>query len=344
MTRQLIYSQTHEEIAAQINNWSGQSFRANQIWQGLYQQCYADIDAFTTLPKTLRGKLSSFYSFCGLEPIKKIKSADEQTEKVLFQLSDKNTIESVLMHYRDRETVCVSTQVGCAMGCTFCATGQMGFYRNLSAGEIVEQVVYFERSLNQQDKKVSNIVLMGMGEPFQNFDNTIKAIDILHHPEGLNLGERRFTISTVGLPAKIRKFADLHRQINLAVSLHTPFDEVRSRIIPINQHHPIQEIMDAVAYYIEKTNRRVTFEIALIDGENDDSQTAEAVAELLKGVLCHVNLIPVNPIGQDIKASSRSNVIAFQQRLEAHHIPCSVRLGRGIQIQAGCGQLASRNK
>jgi 23S rRNA (adenine2503-C2)-methyltransferase len=230
------------------------------------------------------------------------------------------------------------------MGCVFCATGKMGLIRNLSAGEIVEQIIYFERVLKKDSKKITNVVLMGMGEPFHNFNQVIKAIDILNDKKGLNLGERRFTISTVGLPERIRQFADLQRQINLAISLHTPFDEKRSKIIPINRTFPIQEVMKAVNYYLQKTNRRVTFEYALIEGENEDSDTAVALAQLLHGMLCHVNLIPVNPIdSSEFQPTSHQNTTRFQQILEQHGIPCSTRLERGIKIQAGCGQLASRN-
>ena len=340
-----IFSLTQQELAGQIKEWSQPAFRAKQIWQGLYSQLYSSPQEFSTLPNALKERLAASYSFTGLKPVDSIESPDQQTTKVLFQLSDGLTIESVLMHYHNRETVCISTQVGCAMGCTFCATGKMGLHRNLTTGEIVEQVIYFERQLQTQGGKITNIVFMGMGEPFHNFDNTFKAIDILHDEEGLNLGERRFTISTVGLPDRIRQFADMHRQINLAISLHTPFNEKRSKIIPINKRHPINEIMAAVKYYLQQTNRRVTFEYALIAGENDDERTAETLSELLKGLLCHVNLIPVNPIGNgNMQASTHQRVLAFQHVLENHGIPCSVRLGRGVEIQAGCGQLASRVK
>ena len=344
MKKQLIFDLSIVDLADQLANWSEPKFRGKQIWQGLYKQLYSSVDSFSTLPKSLKSKLDDSFRFKGLKPIDEIHSKDRQTTKVLFELHDGYTIESVLMHYRDRETVCVSTQVGCPVGCTFCATGKMGFFRNLTVGEIVEQVLFFERQLLLEEKKVTNIVFMGMGEPFLNFDNTFKAIDILHDDQGLNLGERRFTMSTVGLPEQIRKFADMHRQINLAVSLHTPYNHKRSKIIPINQQHSINDVISAVKYYSRQTNRRVTFEYALIAGENDDRQTAEALIQLIKGLLCHINLIPVNPIGTGITASSEKNVHAFQKVLEDYGFPCSVRLGRGIEIQAGCGQLASRNK
>jgi 23S rRNA (adenine2503-C2)-methyltransferase len=344
MPKKLILDLTYEELAQQITAWSEAPFRTKQIWDGLYHQAYEIIAQFTTLPNTLKEKFDAEYLLTGLTPIDQIESEDQQTIKLLFQLADGATIESVLMHYHERETVCVSTQVGCAMGCIFCATGRMGYQRNLTPGEIVNQVLYFDRQLRKVGKKVTNVVFMGMGEPFHNFDNTLKAIDILHDNQGLNIGERRFTISTVGLPDQIRQFADMHRQINLAISLHTPFDEKRSKIIPINKRFPIQQVMEAMRYYLGQTNRRITIEYALIANENDDHQTADALAKLLRGMLCHVNLIPVNPIGLDIKASDKDHVLKFQRILEKHGIPCSVRLERGIEIKAGCGQLASRNK
>ncbi len=344
MVKKLILDLTYEELAQQINTWREATFRTKQVWDGLYHQQYETITEFTTLPKILKEKLDEGFLLTGLSPIDQILSDDGQTIKLLFQLADGATIESVLMHYHERETVCVSTQVGCAMGCIFCATGRMGFRRNLTAGEIVNQVLYFDRLLRIEGKKITNVVFMGMGEPFHNFENTIKAIDIMHDNLGLNIGERRFTISTVGLPDQIRQFADMHRQINLAISLHTPYDNKRTEIIPINQRFPIREIMDAARYYLRQTNRRITIEYALIANENDDPQTADALAGLLDGMLCHVNLIPVNPIGLDIEASDRDHVLKFQRILEQHGIPCSVRLERGVEIKAGCGQLASRNK
>jgi 23S rRNA (adenine2503-C2)-methyltransferase len=343
MSKKLIFDLDYKDLSEQLREWSIQNFRTKQLWQGLYNQLYDSVESFTTIPQILKDTLTTNYSFSGLTAIDEIQSKNGQTKKVLFKLKDGLTIESVLMHYKDRETVCVSTQVGCAVGCTFCATGKMGLHRNLTPGEIVEQVLFFERILTEKMKKVTNIVFMGMGEPFQNFENSIKAIDILHHPEGLNLGERRFTISTVGIPDKIRQFANMNRQINLAVSLHTPFNQKRTEIVPINRRFPINDVMAAVKYYLDKTNRRVSFEYALIAGENDSPKEALALAELLRGLICHVNLIPVNPIGTNIQATTRTNVLKFQRLLEENGIPCSVRLGRGVDIQAGCGQLASRS-
>ena len=227
------------------------------------------------------------------------------------------------------------------MRCVFCATGQMGFKRHLTAGEIVEQVLFFARQLKTDDEKVTNIVLMGMGEPFHNYEATMKAIDLLGDPNGLGLGARRFTISTVGLVPMIKRFADEKRQVNLAISLHAVDDSERSSLMPVNHKYPIQDVMEACHYYIEKTNRRITFEWALIAGKNDSEQTAQKLAQLLEGLLCHVNAIPLNPTSQSIyQASDKNQTIKFQKVLERNGIPCTIRLRRGIDIQAGCGQLA----
>ena len=220
----------------------------------------------------------------------------------------------------------------------------MGFLRNLSSGEIVEQVVYFARRLAEQDERVTNIVLMGMGEPLHNYTATLEAIRRLNHPQGMNLGARRFTISTVGLAPRIRQLAREDLQINLAVSLHAADDELRTTMLPINQRYPIAEVMDAVREYAQATKRRVTFEWALIQGVNDTTQQAQKLASLLKGLLAHVNLIPLNPTqGFGGSASNRQQAQQFQQILEKSGIPCTIRLRRGIDIQAGCGQLASRD-
>jgi 23S rRNA (adenine2503-C2)-methyltransferase len=215
--------------------------------------------------------------------------------KTLFRMSDEREIEAVLMRYDERRTLCISSQSGCAMGCVFCATGQMGFKRHLTAGEIVAQVIYYARQLKDQGEQVTNVVLMGMGEPFHNYHNTLEAIDRLNDPDGMNLGARRFTISTVGLVPMIRKFADEKRQINLAISLHAANDQERSALLPVNRKYPLKEVIEACRYYVETTSRRVTFEWALIRDVNDTPETARQLANLLKGLMCHVNVIPLNP-------------------------------------------------
>jgi 23S rRNA (adenine2503-C2)-methyltransferase len=251
------------------------------------------------------------------------------------------------MLYKRRRTLCISTQAGCAMGCVFCATGQMGFKRNLSSGEIVEQVLYFGRRLMKDGERLSNIVIMGMGEPFHNYDRTMQAIDRLSHSDGVNFGSRRFTISTVGLIPEIYRFAAENRQINLAVSLHASDDELRSSMLPINKKYPIAQLMEACVNYVKLTNRRITFEWALISDVNDSKEQAHKLTNLLapfkrgNSTLCHVNVIPLNPTDRyNGIATPKERAIKFKHILEKNGISCTIRLRRGIDIQAGCGQLA----
>lgn len=338
----LIYDLDLPELEAAFKALGEPAFRARQVWQGLYQQLYDSADAFTTLPRALREKLAQGFRFGSLTPGIVLRSNDNETIKTLFHLPDHRAIEAVLMRYNRRRTLCISSQAGCAMGCVFCATGQMGFKRHLTSGEIVEQVLYYARQLKAEGEAVTNVVVMGMGEPFHNYEATLAAIDRLNHPEGLNLGARRFTISTVGLVPAIRRFADEKRQVNLAISLHASNDVLRAGMLPINKRYPIAELMDACRYYIEKTNRRLTFEWALIQGVNDTPQVVEELAGLLKGMLCHVNVIPLNPTQKfPGKATPAARAEQFRQELEKHGIPCTVRIRRGIDIQAGCGQLAT---
>ena len=343
MTTPLIYDLSFSELAGLLASWGEPAFRAKQIWAGLYKHFWASPNEFTPLPLPLRAKLGETLRFDGLTPTLKLDSSDGQTRKTLFQLSDGRQIEAVLMRYDRRRTLCISTQVGCAMGCTFCATGQMGFGRHLSSGEIVAQVLYYARLLHAEDENVTNVVVMGMGEPFHNYEQTMAAIDRLNDSEGYNFGARRFTVSTVGLVPMIRRFADEKRQVNLAVSLHAAEDALRVGMLPVNKRYPIEELLAACRDYVHATGRRITFEWALINGVNDSQEQAEKLAKRLKGLLCHVNAIPLNPTtGFQGQATTRERASAFKQALERHGIPCTVRTRRGIDIQAGCGQLASR--
>jgi 23S rRNA (adenine2503-C2)-methyltransferase len=273
-------------------------------------------------------------------PMKNIRSADKKTEKTLFRLYDGQFIEAVMMRYDRHQTLCISTQVGCAMGCSFCATGQMGFKRQLSSGEIIAQVLYYSRLLAAQGKTVTNVVLMGMGEPFHNYENTLSAIDRLNDPTGYNLGARRFTISTVGIIPSIRRFASEKRQVNLAVSLHAADNDLRSLIIPIAKKYPLDELIAACRDYVSLTNRRITFEWTLIQDVNDNSDQANLLANLINSILCHVNIIPLNPIkGYHGQPSPRVRAEMFRDVLSKYSIPCTLRLRRGIDVEAGCGQL-----
>jgi 23S rRNA (adenine2503-C2)-methyltransferase len=338
----LIYRYELSDISNLLQDWGEPAYRASQIWKGLYQHLHSSWENFTTLSLDLRRRLGENFALTSLQAEATVSSADGQTTKTLFRLPDDRPVEAVLMRYRKRRTLCISTQAGCAMGCVFCATGQMGFLRHLSSGEIVEQVIHYARQLAEEGERVTNIVLMGMGEPFHNYEATMSAIDRLNHPEGFNLGARRFTVSTVGLVPMIKRFADEGSQINLAVSLHTTDDALRSSMIPINRKYPVRELLDACREYVEKTNRRITFEWALIRDVNDSPEHARQLAEHLKGLLSHVNVIPLNPTqGYEGEATTRARAEAFRAELERHGIPCTIRMRRGIDIQAGCGQLAS---
>lgn len=343
MTLPYIYDLTLSDLSALLKSLGEPNFRAKQIWTGLYKQFWNSPDEFTNLPITLRTKLKEAVQFDALIPTLKLDSSDGQTRKTLFKLHDEKQIEAVLMKYDSRRTLCISTQAGCAMGCTFCATGQMGFGRHLSSGEIVAQVMYYARLLQQEGDHVTNVVIMGMGEPFHNYNNTMAAIDRLNDAEGYNFGARRFTVSTVGLVPMIKRFAEEKRQVNLAVSLHAADDNLRVSMLPVNKRYPIEELIKTCRDYVEATGRRITFEWALINGVNDTPEQAEKLARLLKGLLCHVNAIPLNPTtGYTGQATTRDRANSFQQILERHGIPCTIRTRRGIDIQAGCGQLASR--
>lgn len=345
MTKPLIYDLSFEDLQELVKSWGEPAYRTKQIWQGVYQQLWNTPEQFTNLPKSLREKLAEELRWNPLLPDTILQSKDGETVKTLFRLEDERAIEAVLMRYEDRRTLCISSQAGCAMGCVFCATGQMGFKRHLSSGEIVAQVMHYARQLREQGEEVTNVVLMGMGEPFHNYQATLDAIDRLNDPRGMNLGARRFTISTVGLVPMIRKFAEEKRQINLAISLHAANDEARSAMLPVNRKYPIKELLDACREYVEKTGRRITFEWALIRDVNDTPETARELATLLKGLMCHVNVIPLNPTQKyPGQATTRERAVEFCAVLSKAGIPCTIRIRRGIDIQAGCGQLAAREK
>jgi len=338
----LIYDLDLTDLTDVITEWGEPSYRAQQIWHGLYISLWEGAEDFSTLPLELRERLAENFSFRHLTAEKVLNSTDMETQKTLFRLPDGEPIETVRMRYERRRTLCISTQAGCAMGCVFCATGQMGFRRNLSSGEIVEQVIHYARVLGAKGQRVTNVVVMGMGEPFHNYEATLKAIERLNHPEGMNLGARRFTISTVGLVSAIRRFTKEDLQINLAVSLHAVDDDLRASMLPINHKYPLDELMEACKEYTQKTRRRITFEWALIRDVNDSVQQARKLGELIQDMLAHVNVIPLNPTqGYEGQATTRERAEAFQAELARHHITCTIRVRRGIDIQAGCGQLAS---
>ncbi len=360
-----LYDLTLDQLQALLKDWGEPAFRARQVWEWLYIRLVDSYDAMTNLPKSLRERLAAAYPIGRLAPQIDLLSSDGWTRKILFRLPDRAQIETVLMEYDTRNTVCVSTQAGCAMGCTFCATGQGGFQRNLSASEIVEQVLFFERELRKGDKgierqsegeinpqsairnpqsnaghQLTNLVLMGMGEPFANYGALMGALDRLSDPNGYNFGARRITVSTVGLVPMIERFAQERSQVNLAVSLHAATNELRQSMLPINKRYPLEVLIPACRAYTQTTHRRLSFEWAMIEGVNDTPEQAQALAQLIRGMLCHVNMIPLNPTsGYAGAASTRERIAAFRAILDEHHIPNTLRIRRGIDIHAGCGQL-----
>lgn len=345
----LIFDLDFNELAGLVDALNEPSYRTEQIWKGLYKSFWDSPDQFTTLPERMRVSLNDHFSFSRLTPTAWLESTDGETTKTLFAIDEHNSIETVLMRYHDRRTLCVSSQAGCAMGCSFCATGQMGFRKNLSSGEIVEQVIYYARQLARDAQNLTNVVIMGMGEPFHNYDHTMAAVDRLNHPLGFGFGARRFTISTVGVVPAMERFIEENRQVNLAVSLHAADDALRSSLLPINKKYPLDLLMRTCLKYVQKTNRRITFEWALIQGVNDDNDQAEKLTRLLSpfiinhSAMCHVNLIPLNPTRRyNGKAATKARAFLFKNTLERGGIPCTVRVRRGIDIQAGCGQLATQ--
>lgn len=343
--RSSLFDLDYEDLSEVIQGWNEPAYRTQQIWQGLFQKFWNNPKEFTTLSLPLRKKIDQNFFFDALNPEKDLQSNDGSTRKILYRLKDNAAIETVLMGYTDRNTVCISSQVGCGMGCNFCATGNMGFIRNLSRGEIIEQVIKTAADLGQSGKKLTNVVFMGMGEPFNNYQPVMEAVRILNDSRGFGMGTRRFTISTVGLIPEIKRFTEENTQINLAISLHAADDELRSSIVPINRKYPIRELMEVCRQYLQKTNRRITFEWALIDGINDTAEQARKLSNLVGGMLTHVNIIRLNPVAHyGGKPAEEEKALIFQKILTDAGIACTIRLRRGIDIQAGCGQLASESQ
>lgn len=329
-----------QQLQEIITSWGEPAFRAKQVWDWAYVKLAGSFDEMSDVPKKLREKLKEEINFTHLTTLIDILSKDSWTRKILFGLHDNKQVETVLMGYNTRRTACISTQAGCGLGCTFCATGQAGLQRNITPGEIVEQVLFIDRLLKIKDDKLTNLVFMGMGEPFANYKNVMKAVDILTDINGYNFGARRITISTVGLVPIIEKFAEENRQVNLAVSLHAASDELRESMLPINKKYPLRELMPACRAYTKKTKRRLSFEWALIDNVNDTPEQANLLAQMIKGMLCHVNFIPLNPTkGFEGHESQTSRIKVFRDILDRHGIPNTLRIRRGIDINAGCGQL-----
>ncbi len=329
-----------DELITEMENFGEKKFRAEQIFKWLYVDKVKEFDEMTNLSLELREKLKQNYTMCNFKILKKQESADG-TKKYLFDVLDGNAIESVLMQYKYGKTICVSSQIGCKMGCKFCASTGIKFVRSLTAGEIVEQVLAVEQDIGD---KISNIVFMGIGEPFDNYDNVMKAIKILNNQKGLNIGARHISVSTSGLVPMIYKFADEDYQCTLSISLHATNEEKRSKMMPINNRYNIKELMEACKYYINKTNKRISFEYALAKDNNDNLEDAKELVKLLKGMLCHVNLIPINKIENgEFTKSSNDNIIKFRDYLNDNGIVATIRRELGSDIDAACGQLRRKN-
>lgn len=340
-----VYDLSFDEIESAIIGLGEKKFHAKQVWQGLYRNLYQNWEQFSTLSNSLRTDLESLFTIGSLSEKDLIKTPDDSTRKSLFELPDGNLIESVLLRKYDRITLCISTQSGCPIGCVFCATGKLGFFRNLTSGEITEQAIYYQRLLAYQEKKLTNIVLMGMGEPFLNYENVIDAVKILNHKNGLNIGARRITISTIGILDKIRSFADEESQVNLSVSLHAPTDELRRELIPLAKTYSVNDLISTCRYYFERTSRRVTFEYVLIENINDQPAHADQLADLLGNLTCHINLIPLNATDHYAgRAPGHAVMKEFGKILLERGLTLSFRDSQGFEIGAGCGQLAGRNQ
>lgn len=329
------------ELQALLADWGHPRFRASQVWTWVFDHGVRSFEDMTNLPRTLRTHLTERATLGTLHTAAEQTSRDG-TIKRLYRLPSGHHVESVLMPYRDgRRTACISTQAGCAMACSFCATGQMGFGRHLSSAEILEQAWRYHAELGDRGERLSNVVLMGMGEPFHNYEASVAAIRRLM--SDLGIGARHITVSTVGLVPQIRRFAEEGLQVRLAVSLHAANDAARGAVMPVNRRWPLSELMDACRAYVAATKRRITFEWALIAGVNDDAETAKALAGLLRGIDAHVNLIPLNPTqGYSGAPTALPDADRFVDILERHGVPATVRVRRGIDIDAGCGQLAHR--
>ena len=329
-----------QDLREELSTLGEKSFRAEQILKWLYVEKVQSFDEMTNISLELREKLKANYSICNFKILKKLESKDG-TKKYLFDVLDGNAIETVLMQYHYGKSICVSSQIGCKMGCKFCASTGIPFVRNLSAGEIVEQILAVEQDIND---KISNIVFMGIGEPLDNYDNVIKAIRIINDPKGLNIGARHISISTSGIVPKIYDLAKENIQCTLSISLHASDNKKRSSMMPVNNAYNIEELIKACKDYIEITNKRISFEYALAKDNNDNLEDAKQLVSLLKGMLCHVNLIPINKIenGKFVK-SSNENIIKFRDYLNDHGIIATIRRELGSDIDAACGQLRRKN-
>ncbi|MEJ6950882.1 23S rRNA (adenine(2503)-C(2))-methyltransferase RlmN [Natronospora cellulosivora (SeqCode)] len=337
-------SLTRKELINWFKKEGYPAFRAKQVFNWIYKNGVDDFNQMTNLPAKLQKDLAEKASLDNLSLYQAL-SANDGTAKYLWELSDSDRIESVYIPFPEegRHSICVSSQLGCAMDCQFCATAKGGLERNLTTGEIVDQIMNIQKLISKKEygkPRISNLVFMGMGEPLANLDNVLKAIEIFNDKEGLDIGMRKITISTAGLVPQIKRLAEESLQAVLAISLNAPNNFLRSSLMPINDKYPIEKLIETAKYYIEKTSRRISFEYVLIDNLNDSIELAEELARLLKGMLCHVNLIPLNPVDEfNFKSPSKKTVNDFRDVLQSKGIETTIRQERGKRIEAACGQL-----
>lgn len=348
-----LYDLDLDQLKKLFLSWNEPAYRAEQVYRHLYRRGCRDLDSMTDLPTPLRARLRDETTLQTLDLVSVRTGDNGLTRKALFRRADGKPVESVLMIYPDRATVCVSTQSGCPIRCIFCATGQMGFRANLTSGQMIEQVLWAAEELARHapGQKLTNVVYMGMGEPFLNYEAWRDSVIRLHNPKGLGLGARSFTVSTVGVIPGILRLSQMPLPVNLAVSLHAANDELRSRLIPLNRKYPLAQLREAILQYIAATNRRVSLEYVLLEDINDTLAHAQELADWCRGgpfqktprLLCHVNLIPWNPVPSlPLQAAQRQRVVAFQEVLRAAGIACTIRVQRGVKIGAACGQLAGQ--
>ncbi|MFS1513271.1 23S rRNA (adenine(2503)-C(2))-methyltransferase RlmN [Chengkuizengella sp. SCS-71B] len=338
-----IYDYTLEELQTWVKENKQPTFRAEQIYDWLYVKRVSSFEEMSNIPKQLREKLEKDFNFVTLNEITRFESKDG-TIKFLFELQDKNAIETVIMKHDYGNSICVTTQVGCRVGCTFCASTLGGLKRDLTAGEIIAQVVQAQQRLDNTNERISSIVIMGIGEPFENYDHMMKFLNTMIHEKGLNIGQRHITVSTSGIVPNVYKFADEKTQINLAISIHAPNDALRSSLMPVNRRFPLRDLLKACKYYIQTTGRRITFEYALIGGKNDKPEHAEELADVLQGMLCHVNLIPVNYVPErDYIRTPKKDIFEFKKILERKKVNVTIRREQGHDIEAACGQLRAKH-
>ena len=337
MEKKDLKSMDLNEVTAFVTELGEKPFRAKQLYQWMHQKLAPSLEDMTNLPKAFRERLLEHGTYTSLETVQMLESGIDGTRKYLFGLGDGNIIESVLMKYKHGNSVCISSQVGCRMGCRFCASTQAGRVRDLEAGEICSEIYTAQKDIGE---RISHIVLMGIGEPLDNFDEVMKFLENITSPEGVNIGMRNISLSTCGLVPKIDQLAEKKLQLTLSVSLHAPNNEIRSGMMPVNDAYPVEVLMQAVRRYQDTTGRRVSFEYSMVRGVNDSDACAKQLANLIRGMGAHVNLIPINPVdGSPYSATDAANVHRFQQKLESLGVNATVRRRLGSEISAACGQL-----